>query len=175
MDRIIYPQPGGPIAVILSVQIERQPGESERDALLRHARQILPEGTPLAVVAAETLPTDRSWRNAWAADFSSAGDDREPAQVTIDMELAREVHRGRLRAARAPLLAELDTAFLRAIEAGDQAAQAEIAGRKQALRDAPGAAAITTAKTPDALIASIADPALRERYATLLTPGKEAR
>jgi hypothetical protein len=174
MDRIIYPQPGGPIAVILAVQIERQSGESERDALLRHARQLLPEGTPLAVVTEDALPTDRSWRNAWAATFP-ADDDGKPTQVTIDMDLAREVHRGRLRAARTPLLAELDTAFLQAIEAGDPAAQAAIASRKQALRDAPGAAAITTAKTPEALITSIADPALRERYATLLTTAKETR
>ena len=174
MDRIIYPQPGGPIAVILPVQIDRHPGESEQDALLRHARQLLPEGTPLAVVTVDALPKDRSWRNAWATAFP-AGDDGKPVQVTIDVDLAREVHRGRLRAARAPLLAELDTAFLRAIEAGDPAAQAAIASRKQALRDAPGAAAITAAKTPEALIASIADPALRARYATLLTPGKEAR
>jgi hypothetical protein len=174
MHRIIYPQPGGPIAIILPVQIDRRPGESEQDALLCHARQILPDGTPLAVVAADALPTDRSWRNAWAADFA-AGDDGKPAQVTIDMELAREVHRRRLRAARAPLLAELDTAFLQAIEAGDPAAQAAIASRKQALRDAPSAAAITGAKTPEALITSIADPALRERYAALLTPGKETR
>lgn len=174
MQRVIYPQPGEPIAVILPVQIERHPDESERDALLRHARQLLPEGTPLAVVAADALPKDRSWRNAWAADFP-AGDDGKPTQVTIDMELAREVHRGRLRAARAPLLAELDTAFLQAIEAGDPAAQAAIASRKQALRDAPGADAITAAKTPEALISSIADPALRERYATLLTTAKEAR
>ena len=161
MHRIIYPQPGGPIAVILPVQIDRHPGESEQDALLRHARTLVPEGTPVALVDAGAMPADRTWRNAWTMD---SGD---PGSVTVDMALAREVHRARLRAARAPLLAELDTAFIRAIENGDDKAMGNITARKQALRDAPGTASIAVAATPDALVESIGDGTLREGYEKL--------
>lgn len=73
--------------------------------------------------------------------------------IDVDMVLARDALRARLRAARGPLLAALDVAFIRALEAGDKAAQAEITARKQALRDAPDAPEIAAAATPDDLTA----------------------
>ena len=161
MLRIIYPQPGGPIAIITPVQVEAQDGETAEEALLRHARTLVPEGTPVAVVDAGAMPADRTWRNAWTMD---SGD---PGSVTVDMALAREVHRTRLRAARAPLLAELDTAFMRAMEGKDDKAMADIAARKQALRDAPGTASIAAAATPDVLVESIGDGTLRQGYEKL--------
>ena len=112
MLRIIYPQPGGPIAIITPVQVEAQDGETAEEALLRHARGLVPEGMPVALVDSDAMPADRTWRNAWSADFN----DEVPRRVSIDMPMAREIHRARLRAARAPLLAELDTAFMRAME-----------------------------------------------------------
>ena len=48
---------------------------------------------------------------------------------------AKEIWLNRYRAARAPLLSALDVAFMRAVELGDTAKQAEIAAQKQALRD----------------------------------------
>ena len=161
MLRIIYPQPGGPIAIITPVQVEAQDGETAEEALLRHARGLLPDGTPVAVIDTDAMPADRTWRNAWTMHSG------EPGSVTVDMALAREVHRTRLRAARAPLLAELDTAFMRAMENRDDKAMGNIAARKQALRDAPGTASIAMAATPEALVESIGDGALREGYAKL--------
>lgn len=76
-DRIIWPQPGGPIAVMTPLNIrplvgdDGQPLESMRDALLRHARQKVPAGTPFRIVPAADIPTNRAWRQAWTADFSA--------------------------------------------------------------------------------------------------------
>lgn len=70
-DRVIWPQPGGPIAVMTPFNIPAAAGESPRDALLRHARQKVPAGQPFRLVAASDIPADRAFRNAWTADFSA--------------------------------------------------------------------------------------------------------
>lgn len=84
------------------------------------------------------LPQDRTFRNAWVL----AG-----AVIAHDMQKAREIQRERLRAARAPQLAALDTDYLRAVEAADAPAQAAVVAQKQALRDAPAAPEIDAAQT----------------------------
>ena len=61
----------------------------------------------------------------------------------IDMAKAREIHKKNIRTARAPKLVALDIDFQRALEVG--AATTSIVASKQALRDAPAAAGITTA------------------------------
>lgn len=71
--------------------------------------------------------------------------------ISVDMAKARSIWRDRIREARAARLAELDVAFVRAVEAGDAARQAEIAATKQALRDAPADPRIDAATTPEAL------------------------
>lgn len=96
--------------------------------------------------SALTVPADRTFRGAW--QFSGAA-------VEIDMTKARDIHRDNLRAERAPKLAELDVAYMKALEqSGDTAA---IAAEKQVLRDAPGDARIASAATPDALKALTLD------------------
>jgi hypothetical protein len=76
-------------------------------------------------------------------------------RITVDMTKAREIAKDIVRAERAPLLQQLDVEMIRAIEAGDAAKQAEIAARKQALRDATKAPELLAAETPDALKAAI--------------------
>ena len=65
--------------------------------------------------------------------------------IRINIDKAKAITLDRLRAERAPKLAALDVAFMRAVEQGDTAAQASIAAQKQALRD------ITKAPLPDDL------------------------
>lgn len=77
--------------------------------------------------------------------------------VTVDMAKARDIQRERIREMRAPVLAELDTAYQRADERGDTEAKANIASRKQALRDATEDPAIEAAQTPEELKAVIPD------------------
>ena len=64
-------------------------------------------------------------------------------RFAIDMAKAKEVHKNKIRSARTPKLAELDIEFQRALETS--ADTSTIVAKKQALRDAPASAGITTA------------------------------
>ena len=55
--------------------------------------------------------------------------------VSIDFNEFKEIHKDKWREARKPLLASLDIEFMRAVETSDSDKQAEIASKKQALRD----------------------------------------
>ena len=67
----------------------------------------------------------------------------------IDMAKAKEIHKTNIRKARVPKLAELDVEFQRALETSSSTT--DIIAKKQALRDAPAAAGISTATTTDEL------------------------
>ena len=67
----------------------------------------------------------------------------------IDMAKAKEIHKARIRVARAPKLAELDVEFQKALETNSSTT--DIIAKKQALRDAPAAVGISTATTTDEL------------------------
>lgn len=56
--------------------------------------------------------------------------------ITVNMQKARAIKRDSIRAERKPMLEVLDVQMLRAIEEGDSVKQADIAKKKQALRDA---------------------------------------
>ena len=72
--------------------------------------------------------------------------------INVNMDKARDIHRGKVRQARNPKLAAKDVEFQRALETG--ADTATIVSEKQALRDAPAAAAIDAATTPEELKAA---------------------
>tara|TARA_B000000437_G_C11429797_1_gene217680 strand:- start:4 stop:267 length:264 start_codon:yes stop_codon:yes gene_type:complete len=63
----------------------------------------------------------------------------------INMNKAKEIHKNKIRKARAPKLAELDVEFQKALETS--ADTTSIVSKKKALRDAPANAAIDAAKT----------------------------
>ena len=69
--------------------------------------------------------------------------------IKVDMAKAKEVHKNKIREARAPKFAELDAEFNKALETG--ASTTDIVAKKQALRDAPAAAEIENAADTDAL------------------------
>lgn len=75
--------------------------------------------------------------------------------IKVNMTKAVEIKKDMIRAERAPIMADLDVAFMRAVEAGDAVAQADIAAKKQALRDATKDPAIAEAKTPEELKAVV--------------------
>lgn len=62
-DRIIYPNEDGGISVI--VPSPRWTG-SIRDLALKD----VPKGQPFLIVPVSEIPTDRTYREAWEADFS---------------------------------------------------------------------------------------------------------
>ena len=88
------------------------------------------------------IPADRYFRGAWKDDGKA---------IAIDMPKARDIHRERMREARAPKLAALDVEYQRADERGDTAAKQTVVARKQVLRDVTADPAIEAAKTPDEL------------------------
>jgi hypothetical protein len=60
--RIIYPNDDDGIAVVVPA-----PGVEQTEAL-----RAVPTGKPYLIVDAEDIPTDRTFRDAWQADFTNA-------------------------------------------------------------------------------------------------------
>ena len=87
-----------------------------------------------------TVPTDRIFREAWSFN---------EAVVEVDMTAAKVIHKDNLRAERAPRLAELDVAYMKALEAGSGADA--VAASKTTLRNITDDTRINAATTPDAL------------------------
>ena len=85
-----------------------------------------------------TVPSDRHFRNAWSLSGTT---------ITEDMTAAKVIFKDKIREVRAPLLDAQDTLFMKALEDGDSSAQSSIKTKKQALRDAPAAKAISDADT----------------------------
>jgi len=90
--------------------------------------------------ASVNVPQDRTFRGAWAFNGNA---------VEIDMAAALAIHKDNLRAERAPRLAALDVAYMKALEAGTGAA--EIAAQKETLRNITDDARLAAATTPDEL------------------------
>ena len=60
MKRILFPNDDGGVSIII-------PAESV-DAAMKD----IPSGKPYLIVDAADIPTDRTFRNAWTADFTDA-------------------------------------------------------------------------------------------------------
>jgi hypothetical protein len=60
MKRIIYPSDNGGVVIVV-------PTES-----VELAMKDIPLGKPYLIVDAADIPTDRTFRNAWTADFTDA-------------------------------------------------------------------------------------------------------
>lgn len=88
-------------------------------------------------------PSDRTFRDAWAATGPDTG------IIDINMDAAKDIWRDKIRQARVEPLAALDTAYMKALETGADTTQ--IVADKQALRDAPADPAIDAATTPEEL------------------------
>ena len=65
--------------------------------------------------------------------------------INVDMTRAKEIHKKKVRRARKKLFPDLDAQFQKALETS--ADTSAIVAKKQALRDAPAASAITNAST----------------------------
>ncbi len=86
----------------------------------------IPANTPYFIIDKDTLPADRYFRDAWAADI-------ENEVLSIDVSSAIEVQKNVLRNKRKPLLEKLDVDFMKALEQGQDTT--EISNKKQQLRD----------------------------------------
>jgi hypothetical protein len=121
MKRIIYTNSDGGVSVIV-------PAPECELSIEEIAAKDVPAGADYEIVNVADIPSDRTFRNAWFHDKTSA-----PQKVGVDMGKAKELTKERLRAERAPLLAAQDVAFQRAMESG--ADTTAIVAEKQRLRD----------------------------------------
>jgi hypothetical protein len=85
-----------------------------------------------------TVPSDRHFRGAWSLSGSV---------ISEDMTAAKEIFKDKIREVRAPLLDAEDVVYMKALEADDADAKAASVAKKNALRNAPAASAITSADT----------------------------
>lgn len=140
MPYITYPQPNGQVAVIVpfddSISIEEI------------AAKNVPEGFPYKIV--DSLNIENDYFNAY--EFH----EEDGAEVNIDK--AKAIHLDKFREARKPLLESLDVQYMRALETEDTVKAAEIAVKKQELRD------VTKTPLPDTL------PELKEVWPDILNP-----
>lgn len=152
MKVIVYNDAEGRCCICRPAPKAMRPGESEDAFVQRVLAKDVPAGaTGVAVLEESDIPADRTFRDALVVADGA---------VTHDMAKARDIHKGRLRALRAPKLAALDVEYLQADEAGDATAKAAIAARKQALRDVTKDAGIAAASTVEQL-AAVLPEALR--------------
>ena len=135
MPFIIYPQESGKLAVII-------PTGDVADCI-----KDVPEGVKYAVV--DDLG---SLDNEYFDGFVYAD-----GQIEADISKCKAIHLDKFRAARAPKLAALDVAFMKAVETLNEVKQAEIAAKKQELRD------ITKTPLPDTL------PEIKAIWPSILT------
>ena len=77
------------------------------------------------IVEDDSIPTDRTFRDAW--DFDDDG------IITERVDKAKEIHKDRLRAERKLLLEDLDVQYIRKQEKGGDIT--DIVSEKQRLRD----------------------------------------
>ena len=73
--------------------------------------------------------------------------------LKVNMRKARDIHLAEIRKVRDAELAKRDVPFMRALESGDVDEQLRIASEKQLLRDIPADFDLTTATTPERLLA----------------------
>ena len=92
-----------------------------------------------------TVPANRDFRGAWSLSGTV---------ISEDLDKAKEIFKDKIREIRAPLLEAEDVVYMKALEAGDSDAQAASVTKKNALRDAPAASAITNADTIEKLKAA---------------------
>lgn len=85
----------------------------------------VPSGVESVVIENTQFPTDIEF--AMALEVNGG--------IKFNANKAKAIWKNKWREARKSKLASLDIDFMRAVESGDQAKQAEIASKKQALRD----------------------------------------
>lgn len=155
--RLLYSHPETGIACYAQAmpleQLQTALGPLTEESYMAHVLGVtVPPGVKEVIILADDWkpPETRVFRNAWKID-------RNAGQIVVDMELARDIQRDRIRGERKPQLEALDIAAVRAMtgtKPGQRdAAFVEIEAAKQKLRDAPAHPALEAAATPDELAA----------------------
>ena len=113
--RIIYTNESGGVSVVIPA-----PEALETMTIEEIAAKSVPAGVPFEIVSADSIPAERTFRNAWV---------RAGKAVKHDLPKCRAVAHDKRRAARAREFAPLD------IEATIPAKAAQAEAKRQAVRD----------------------------------------
>ena len=142
MSRIIYTNSVGTVSILQPILTEINPNTGKPFTILEIAEKDVPVGiSTYSIVEDSVIPTDRSFRGSWVGN----GVGVSTATIVEDLTKAKEIHKTNIRNVRKDKLAEQDIEFQKALETG--ADTTTIVAKKQALRDAPAAAGISTAVT----------------------------
>jgi hypothetical protein len=140
---ILWLKPDGSIAFTMLCP-EAFPDSDPQEAALAHAKELLANGgvpPDWKAVAHDHKDPPHHWpQDVWAWDGT---------KVVFHVDRGREMRKQELRRERAPLLAELDVAYMRAQEAGKPTA--DIVASKARLRDVTKL--VDAAKTPEEIAA----------------------
>ena len=136
MSKIIYTNSDGTVSIVQPILTEINPNTGKPFTIEEIAEKDIEKGIPYEIVDDSAIPTDRSFRDAWKQNDKT---------IETDIDKAREIHKTNIREARTSKLQELDIEFQKAQETS--ADTSDIVAKKQALRDAPAAAGISTAAT----------------------------
>ncbi len=135
--RIIYKNTDGTCGILI-------PSPHWQGTIEELAIKDVPKGLEWRVADCESIPVDRTFRNAWT--------DNNPTEtVDVDMVKATNIHIDNLREKRKERFSELDTQMTRALEEENADKKAEILATKNALRDFPTSTDFT-ASTPEELL-----------------------
>tara|TARA_B100000614_G_C14408477_1_gene436740 strand:- start:163 stop:630 length:468 start_codon:yes stop_codon:yes gene_type:complete len=136
MSKIIYTNSDGTVSIVQPILTEINPNTGKPFTIEEIAEKDIEKGISYEIVDDSAIPTDRSFRDAWKQNDKT---------IETDIDKAREIHKTNIREARTSKLQELDIEFQKAQETS--ADTSDIVAKKQALRDAPAAAGISTAAT----------------------------
>jgi len=92
-----------------------------------------------------TVPANRDFRGAWSLSGTV---------ISEDLTKAKEIFKDKIREVRKPLLEAEDVVYMKAMEDDDASAKTASVTKKNALRDAPAASAISSASDIAALKAA---------------------
>ena len=92
-----------------------------------------------------TVPANRDFRGAWSLSGTV---------ISEDLTKAKEIFKDKIREVRTPLLEAEDVVYMKALEADDASAKTASVTKKNNLRNAPAASAITNASDIAALKAA---------------------
>ena len=124
MKRIIYTRKGdGGVSVVIP-NINPNETLTEEEALQRAFDKLPSSAINPQIVEANTISSDRTFRNAW---------EKDEKVIKTNMTKAKDMTKDRLRDERKPLLEAQDILFNRALETG--ASTTAIVTEKNRLRD----------------------------------------
>lgn len=132
-DRIIYTNENGGVSIVIPT------GEVPLEVLFQDIKVSYPDAE---IVNVSVIPSDRTFRNVWG---------KSGKQVQVDMVKARVLWMNKIRDSRNKELAKLDLEYIRADEEGNNQLKAQIAAKKNGLRNIPQTLDLSSVTTPEQL------------------------